>query len=280
MKRKRMLVIATSGLLLAAVLAVWIGSRRQSRALSVQTERLLETAAVSPPLVAADFDALPAPVTRYLRWSMPQVPSIRLVRIKQVGTLRTDVGSERWMPFEAEHLVAPTATGFLWNARVTIIPLIHVRVRDAFIGGQGTGRVALLSAFTVAGDVGTRELNSGSLHRFLAEAVWYPTALLPSSRLQWSPIDERSAMATLTDHGVSVSLEFRFADGGEVTGIYTPARWGTFDGRYQKRPWEGHFRNYESRDGMRVPAEGDVGWYVGDEWSPVWKGAIVGYEVE
>ena len=88
------------------------------------------------------------------------------------------------MSFEAEHVAAPRAIGFLWNARVTVAPLLHVRVRDAFNEGEDSGQVGLFSVFTIAGDAGSTEMNSGSLHRFLAEAVWYPTALLPNAHLQ------------------------------------------------------------------------------------------------
>ena len=80
------------------------------------------------------------------------------------------------------------------------------------------GRVSLFSAFTLSSSANIPELNSGALHRYLAEAVWYPTALLPQAGVQWSPIDEHSALATLTDNGETVSLEFRFNDAGEVTG--------------------------------------------------------------
>ncbi len=44
-----------------------------------------------------------------------------------------------------------------------------------------------------------------------------------------------------------MSLEFRFGDAGEVTGIYTPACWGSFDGGDKQAPWEGHLRNYAER---------------------------------
>jgi hypothetical protein len=121
-------------------------------------------------------------------------------------------------------------------------------------------------------------MNSGSLHRYLAEAVWYPTALLPGPKLKWTEIDATRALATLTDHGVTVSLEFRFAGTGEVTGIYTPGRWGTFPGGYRQVPWEGHFRDYRERDGIVVPAEGDVGWYIDGEWRAVWKGTVTAFD--
>jgi hypothetical protein len=77
-----------------------------------------------------------------------------------------------------------------------------------------------------------------------------------------------------------VSLEFRFAETGEVTGIYTPARWGTFAGGYEQRPWEGHFYNYQVHDGIRVPSSGDVGWYVAEQWQPVWKGTMTAFSVD
>jgi hypothetical protein len=83
----------------------------------------------------------------------------------------------------------------------------------------------------------------------------------------------------LTSHDVSVSLEFRFAPSGEVTGIYTPARWGAFSGGFRQVPWEGHFRNYRQQGGILVPMEGDVGWYIDNEWRAVWKGTVVNYAV-
>jgi hypothetical protein len=275
-----MLLIAISGLLLAALLAVWIGSRRQRNAVAASEERLTRSAVLTGPHPRTALDALPPPVSRYLRWALPQAPSMRLVRISQEGALRTNVDSDRWMPFQAEHLVAPGAIGFLWNARVTAAPLLPLRVRDAFIAGEGSGHVSLWSAFPVSAAAGTPEMNAGSLHRFLAEAVWYPAALLPSPKLRWDAIDAHRALATLTEHGVSVSLEFRFAESGEVTGIYTPARWGTFGGGYEQRPWEGHFRRYERRDGIWVPGEGDVGWYVDGEWHAVWRGRVMSYDIE
>jgi hypothetical protein len=38
--------------------------------------------------------------------------------------------------------------------------------------------------------------------------------------------------------------------------------------------WEGHFRQYETHDGITVAMEGDVGWYVDDVWRPVWQGRV------
>lgn len=141
--------------------------------------------------------------------------------------------------------------------------------------GKGFGRVSLFSAITLASDSGGMELNAGALHRYLAEAVWYPTALLPSAALRWSPVDTSKALATLSHAGQTVALEFRFNEAGEVSGIYSPGRWEKMKGDYRQTPWEGHFHDYREKDGMLVPAGGEVGWYDDGQWQKVWSGNVV-----
>lgn len=269
--------LGLSVFVIGVTLSLLLGFRSQQRALSQFTESLVRTPRRqgAPQVNLDDLSGLPAPVARYFRRVFQQKQAlIQLARFAQQGVLRTDTKADRWLKFEANHIVVPPAIGFLWNARVAMPPLLHVRVRDALIAGQGSGQVSFLSAFTVAAAEGSLEMNSGALHRYLAEAVWYPTALLPSANLQWQTINDDTALATLTDHGVTVSLEFRFSTSGEIVGIYTPARWGAFDGGYKQVPWEGHFRNYVNSGGLLVPSEGEVGWYLEGAWRPVWKGII------
>lgn len=115
--------------------------------------------------------------------------------------------------------------------------------------GSGSGHVSLVSAIPLASDSGSMELNSGALHRYLAESVWYPTALLPSKALHWSHTDGNRALATLSDAGQTVSLEFRFNEAGEVSGVYSPGRWQKVKGNFRQTPWEGRFRSYREVDG-------------------------------
>ncbi len=207
-------------------------------------------------------------------------PFIRVARLEQVGALRTSIRSSRWSPFTARQIIVPPSPGFAWDARVRILPLLHVRVRDAYVGGNGSGRVSVFSAITLAADSARPELDSGAWHRYLAEAAWYPTALLPGPGLRWSPMSDEKAVATLTDAGLTVSLEFRFNDTGEIAGVYTPGRWGRFEGGYKQAPWEGHFGDYQRRDGILVPSEGEVGWYSMGEWESVWRGRVVDVSYE
>ena len=104
-------MIAVIGI--ALIVAAWMGLRRHHIALEAQVDRLI-------------------------RWARATDKQIQEVHIRQIGTLRTDVHSPRWMSFAAEHLVVPPATGFVWTARVRFAPLLHVRVRDALVDGLGS----------------------------------------------------------------------------------------------------------------------------------------------
>ena len=221
----------------------------------------------------AALDTLPPPVTRYLKGVLHEgQPCIRLAHMRQDGMLKTALDSARWTAFEATSLAAPRAPGFLWDARVGLAPLVHVRVRDAFASGRGSSAVLLASAVQLASITDNAAIDAAALQRYLGEAVWYPTALLPSPGLSWSPIDERSATATLRVGDLAVSLDFRFDADGRVASVYTAARWMQVDGRFEQRAWEGRFAGYRACDGIVVPLRGEAGWYVEGAYVRVWRG--------
>lgn len=228
-----------------------------------------------------DLSGLPDPVFRYVNHVLPEGQRpIHVMRMTQNGKLRTDLHRERWTKFRANHVVRPYERSFSWDAKARILPFVHMRVRDAYADGVGSGHVQLFSIVTLAADKGNPKLNSSSLHRYLAEAVWYPTALLPSAGVQWSPIDNRTALAILSDSGNTVSLEFRFNDAAEIVGIYTDGRWRRTANGYELMPWEGHFGAYRRQQGVLVPSTGEVGWHANGQLEIVWKGEIASLAYE
>jgi hypothetical protein len=93
----------------------------------------------------------------------------------------TDDSSDHWSAYRADQIVTPVPPAFVWDARVRVASLLHVRVRDAYVDGRGVGQVSLLSAISLSQEEGGAELNAGELYRYLPEAVWFPTGLLPSA---------------------------------------------------------------------------------------------------
>jgi hypothetical protein len=94
--------------------------------------------------------------------------------------------------------------------------------------------------------------------RFLAEAAWYPTALLPSQGVQWEDVDDSSAEATLQDGETTATLLFRFREDGLIESVRAEGRGRTVGGTVVPTPWEGRWSHYALHDGMRIPLEGEV----------------------
>jgi hypothetical protein len=218
---------------------------------------------------------LPQPVQKYFRNVLVDGQRfIRYAKIEQVGELQVDPDVEKWSPFKAKQVVTHNPMAFLWDAKVNLTPLLHVRVRDSLVNGHGAGKVFLMSVIPVGNESDNPELNSGSLYRYLAEAVWHPTSLLPQAGVRWETIDNLRALARLEKNGIKVALEFRFNNNGEITGLYTEDRFGKFGDSYVLHPWEGRFSNYQDFDGVKIPTEGEVGWHLPKGWWLFWKGKI------
>ena len=265
-------------LIFSIIMATFFFGRRREKSKTQKLEEKLLKNVKNMSDLKVDFDTfalLPEPVSRYLKYALTNRQSIiTLMRMEQTGSLRKNTITDKWVRFTASQLVTSSAKGFIWNAKMATPFETHVGVLDSYVAGVGSARVNFLSAIVLARETGAQELNSGDLLRYLAEAVWYPTALLPESGVVWTAINSTASLATLSDGETSVSLEFRFNTLGEVISIYSPDRFRSLDGDYIQMPWEGHFKNYATQSGMKVPSYGEVGWYESGILQLVWKGNI------
>ena len=226
-----------------------------------------------------DFGNLPAPVARYFRFALQEdQPVIQTARIQHKGEFQLN---GKWIPFESVEHFSANPPAFLWDAKMSLNPLMSIRVRDGYSSGQGSMVAKIFSVYPVVSAGGKDErLALGALQRYLAESAWQPTALLPSENLQWSPIDENRALATLTDSGLTVSLEFTFNEKGEITNTFSPARYYEKNGEYKLFPWAGRFWNYQKYSGMMIPIEGEVAWHLPEGLMPYWRGHLTEAEYE
>jgi hypothetical protein len=220
---------------------------------------------------------LPAPVVRYFTFALtPGQPTVGHARLRQEGTFAT--ARDRWAPFTATETFAVSPPGFVWDARVRMAPLVLVHVRDSYVAGEGAMHAAVGGLVTIVDQRGTPELAAGALLRYLAEAAWLPTALLPGSGVRWEPVDDSTARATLTDRGNTVSMDVRFGAGGEIERV-SAQRHRDVNGTPVLTPWIGRFSSYARVEGMMVPIEGEVGWELPDGWFPYWRGRTVKAEL-
>jgi hypothetical protein len=278
-----MIRIVILGLTVAITVALIYGSRRWE---SATKEMHAELEAARLPIRIKTYGTdelfgLPAPVQKYFRAVLTEgQPIVSAVQVEHSGTFNMSDTGEKWKGFTSTQRVIAQRPGFDWEARIEMMPGLTARVHDAYIAGEGILHATLFGLVSVAYLRGTPEIAQGELMRFFAEAAWYPTSLLPSQGVQWKPIDDFSANATLKDRETAVTLLFRFGENGLITTVRAEARGRTVAGAVIPTPWEGRWSNYERRDGMCIPTEGEVAWVLPEGPKPYWRGRITSLRYE
>ncbi|WP_276249261.1 DUF6920 family protein [Haloarcula rara] len=271
-------VAVGAGVLLTGMLA----ARRLRARRSSQRVAALEREATTgreETFSPAAFEGLPTPVRRYLQSVIPEGRAlVDTARIEQTGRLRTGDATSPWYPFSATHHVTVSPPGFLWDATVRFAPLVTVSVRDSFRDGEGAGTVSLWGVVPLDGTGTSPALVEAQLQRYLAEAVWYPTALLPREGVQWEPVDDRTAEATVECGGVSASLTFAF-DSDEVRRV-EGERYRRVEDGFERTPWTGQWDEYQRRDGLRIPLSGEVVWGLPEGDLRAWEGRVTDVEYD
>ena len=210
---------------------------------------------------ARELDGLPAPVQRYFRAVLKDgQPVVAAATFELAGTINMSATGENWKPFTSWQRAVVHRPGLLWNGSVTMFPGVPAYVHDSYIAGNGRLHAAMLGLFTVADVQGSGEIARGELMRYFAEAIWYPTALLPSQGVRWQAVDERSANATLVAGPITLTLLFKFDGAGLITSVHADARGSGVGKDMVMLPWECSASNYQLRNGMMVPTRGGAAW--------------------
>jgi len=269
--------VVVFGLVVAVTAAVLYGGVHWKSGTRALRDRLEAARLPIEPQVfdRRELEPLPAPVQRYFRAVLRDgQPIVAAANLAHAGTFNMSETGEQWKPFTSTQRVVTRRPGFDWNGRILMMPGLPVHVHDAYVAGEGILHAAVLGLFSMVQLRGTAAVAQGELMRFLAEAVWYPTALLPSQGVQWDAVDEHSARATLQDGDVMVALLFHFNEDGTIDAVRADARGRTVGGTVVPTPWHGRFWNYTLRDGIRVPLDGEVAWLLPEGAKPYWRGRI------
>lgn len=260
-----------------------IGLRLRTQILSSQRSSSNSSSRLVNSFELSILESIPVPVRKYFLYALPEPrTAFNKGYIEQRGDFA--ISSGQWSPFTAKQIftAGELPPAFVWSADISMgktYPLssVTVSVIDSYAKGGGGLRASVLQLITVAEDVGSREVLEGTLMRYLAEAVWYPTALVPSqhgnTKIGWESLpptekglaqglDDR-AKVTLTDAGVSVSIDCQFDGAGQIVRM-SSLRYKSNNGGtgYTLTPWYCIMRDYALVKGgeVRVPFNATVGW--------------------
>lgn len=241
-------------------------------------------AATAAPTVVAVYEpsqlsVLPAPAARYLALALkPGQAPLAGARVRQVGHMDLSDGQAAWTPLRSRQTVQIARPGFVWDARLRMSPLVHVRACDAYAAGKGFLRASLLGLIPLADAADTPTLAHGELLRWLAEAVWYPTALLPGGAVTWTARDEASALLTVRDGDLQAALVMHFGTDGLPTHLLAPDRGRQVGDETIPTPWVVHLGEWLELGGMRVPTRAEVAWIIDGAERPYWRGTLLDVE--
>jgi len=273
---KVLLIVLLVGVIVVLA-AAGIGSLRWKSRTASLLERL-EAAQGNFPSQAYDpaqLEGLPDPVARYFRTVLnPGQPLVKRAKIDHFGTFNMNLEKTQWKPFSSHQWVAVQRPGFVWNARINMMPGLAVRVHDAYVAGKGILTAALFGLIPVADEESTREMARGEFMRWCMEAVWYPTVLLPGPGVRWVGVDDHHAKAVFTDGDLEVEILFHFTSDNLIDRARSESRGRMVNGKALPTPWEGRFWNYSRRQGILVPLNGDVAWILPEGRKTYWQGRI------
>lgn len=205
----------------------------------------------------SDLEGLPPVVKKWLEESrIVGKEEIKTVYLKQKAAMRLKP-EQSWLAVDAEQYFTTEEPGFIWKAQIKAAPLLHIMGRDKYYEGKGNMRIKFMSLITIADSSGT-EIDQGTLIRYLAETVWFPSAAL-SSHITWEEIDANSARATMSYGGVTGSGVFIFNEKGEVV-EFTAERYMESEGRFTLEKWSVQVTDYKEFNGIMIPAQGEVIW--------------------
>ncbi|WP_133272715.1 DUF6544 family protein [Hymenobacter radiodurans] len=252
--------LLAAGIAAAAATGFVVGRALVGRQLRRDAQRLLRqstdvTARIYHETQLVD---LPAPVQRYFRLVLPDgQPYLRTARLRHTGQFKTSLDGD-WGAISGEEYIIADPPAFIWQGTTS-----RFIARDEYVAGRGQLLVRLFGLAPVVHGRGPR-YDQAELLRWLGEIAWLPTALLPSERVNWTPLDEHSATLTLTYQGQVLSYLVRFNEQNELTQFEAE--------RYQSDtavlPWVGHFSEYRTLHGLRVPTEAEASWVVNGQRRP------------
>lgn len=247
-------VIVLAGLMLAIGSWGFQGMVRQERQLLFD-QPLPEKNIITQDMIRG----LPLVVQKWLvRSHVPGKQAIHTVHLKQKGQMRISPAG-KWWPMAAEQHFTIDKPGFIWVADVKAAPIIHLAGRDKYQDGKGHMLIKLLGLFPVVNSRG-KEIDQGTLLRYLAEMVWFPSAAL-QPYITWQQAGPDAARATMSYGGVAASGLFRFSPEGdflsfEARRYYDRKEGATLENWFVAVVDQG----YREFAGIRIPAKTEVTW--------------------
>ncbi len=212
------------------------------------------------------LERLPYPVSNWLRNSgIAGKEKTHTVWLRQRIKMKLTPAQKDWYDAGAVQFFTIDSPAFLWMVHMEILPLSEITGRDKFIDGKGEMRIRLFSQLDIVNRKG-KNIDQGSMQRFLAEIAWFPSAAI-SPYITWEMIDSLSARATMIYNGTSGSGIFYFNPQGDFV-EFRSLRYKDNGPDAKRYEWVVSVKEHSIISGLKIPAKLEVSWVLeGGKWT-------------
>ena len=209
-------------------------------------------------LTEADLAPLPAPVIRYIRASgavgRPRPQNVQVVFDARM--YRRPGGPPMVSRSVQYNFFAHPARLFVMRARMFGLP---IRALHVYRDHAATFRVRAADLVNIIDQSGPEISGAETVTVLNDWCVMAPGALV-DERLAWTPIDDRSALVTLTNGPYRVTATCRFNERDELVDFWSDDRPDSSAGTFAPCRWNTPIGQYREIDGMRLATRGSAVW--------------------
>jgi len=212
-----------------------------------------------PTITSESIMSLPAPVQKWITSSgLIGKEPIHTVRLKQKAKIKMKPGQENWTDAYAEQYFTVDKPAFVWKVNMKMMPFVEIVGWDRFMDGKGGMLIKILSMIPVLNSSDNEKINTGTIQRFLAEIVWFPSAAI-SPYITWESIDNFSVKATMTYKGSTGSGIFYFDENGNFI-KFSAQRYMGVEKDATLKEWVITAKENKVINGIKIPVKAEATW--------------------
>lgn len=254
-------------IIIILITVILVAKNNMERKIAEEIEHLMDSnyrAGKNELITEAELKELPKNVEKWLKnVGVLGKEKIKKVKLEQSGEMKLKKEQKNCYQAQAEQYIRVDQPGYLWQVDLPILPFINTKGRDLFLNAEGSMLIKIAYLIPVVDQKANLQINESSLHRFLLELPWYPTAAL-NDYLSWEKINANRAKATINYQGLSVSAFFDFDENGNLL-KNEAMRFKENTADAERIRCLGEMKNYEVIDGLKIPTAVDVSWYLEGE---------------
>jgi hypothetical protein len=216
---------------------------------------------------------VPAIVAKWLARTIPEGSKmIKAAKVYQRGQFLL---GKTYSPFEATEDFTAAPMSFKWHASIRAFsPFVSIHVNDSYTMHHGKVDAKLFGLFPVAHQEGPG-VDESAFGRFVAEAIWMPTSLLPAAHVLWLPgPNDTSARLEMSDGELKAEAFIEFAESGQLRTLSMVRKRDCGHGKIEPCNWFVRFDEEKVFHGFIIPAYAEVSWKLDDGLQTYYKGFV------